>query len=261
MTRVLDSDLLGYIAERGLKAGDRLPPLEELSAELKLSTGKLREQLEVARTMGLVEVKPRTGIRVAEFSFFPAIRFSLLFALARDHKLFDAFSELRNNVEFAFFHQAVSLLTDEEIGLLRDLVERAWDKLEGNPVRIPQQEHRDLHLTIFRRLDNPFVKGVLEAYWDAYEAEGLSVFNDYDYLREVWTYHEGIVQGIASGDVDEAYRLLVQHTKLLQHRPKARNARHRTPVNHANHTNHNGSNGEAAAPENKARDRVRQNAK
>jgi DNA-binding FadR family transcriptional regulator len=93
MTRVLDSELLGYIVEHGLKAGDRLPPIEELSGELKLGTGKLREQLEVARTLGLVEVKPRTGIRVSEFSFFPAIRFSLLYALACDHKLFDAFSQ------------------------------------------------------------------------------------------------------------------------------------------------------------------------
>jgi DNA-binding FadR family transcriptional regulator len=253
MTRVLESDLLGYIVEHDLKAGDRLPPLEELSAELKLSTGKLREQLEVARSLGLVEVKPRIGIRVTEFSFFPAIRFSLLYGLARDHKLFDAFGDLRNHVEFAFFHEAVSLLTDEEIRLLQDLVERAWDKLEGNPVRIPQQEHRDLHLTIFRRLDNPFVKGVLEAYWDAYEAEGLSVFADYDYLREVWTYHDGIVQGIASGDVDEAYRLLVQHTKLLQRRPKARSARHRN-ISH-------GPNGPGIGSENKEADRVRHNTK
>jgi DNA-binding FadR family transcriptional regulator len=215
------------IAERGLQAGDRLPSLEELSAELKISTGKLREQLEVARALGIVEVKPRTGIRIAEFSFAPAIRFSLLYALSKDHKLFDAFSELRNHVEFAFFHEAVSLLTSEDRAHLRELIERAWAKLEGQPIRIPHPEHRDLHLTIYRRLNNPFVKGLLEAYWDAYEAEGLSVFSDYDYLHEVWGYHEGIVQAIIAGDVDEAYRLLVQHTKLLQKRPKARTSKSR----------------------------------
>jgi DNA-binding FadR family transcriptional regulator len=140
------------------------------------------------------------------------------------------------------------LLVDEDIRALRDLIERAWNKLEGNPIRIPQQEHRELHLTIFRRLDNPFVKGVLEAYWDAYEAEGLSVFAEYDYLREVWSYHEGIVQAIVAGDVDEAYRLLVQHTKLLQRRPKARNARQRI-------------NGIVGGSEGKEHERSRQNTK
>lgn len=225
--RIQDSDLLNYIVERGLQPGQQLPALDKLSSELKISTGKLREQLEAARAMGLVEVKPKTGIRVSEFNFLPAIRFSLLYALAHDRKLFDAFSELRNHVEFAFFHEAVSLLHDDDCTHLKALIERAWVKLEDHPVRIPHVEHRDLHLSIYRRLNNPFVKGLLEAYWDAYEAEGFSVFSDYDYLHEVWTYHEGIVNAIIAGDVDEAYRLLVQHTKLLQKRQKARVARNR----------------------------------
>ncbi len=227
MLRGIESDLLGYIVARGLKEGDRLPPLEELSAELQISIGKLREQLEVARALGLVEVKPRTGIRVSPFSFLPAVRFSLLYAMAQNRKLFDAFSELRNHIEFAFFHEAVALLKNEDTAYLKLLIERAFAKLEEHPPRIPHEEHRELHLTIYRRLDNPFVKGLLEAYWDGYEAEGLSVFSDYDYLHEVWTYHEGIVNAIVAGDLDEAYRLLVQHTKLLQKRPKTRALRSR----------------------------------
>ncbi|MCS7054719.1 MAG: FCD domain-containing protein [Thermoflexales bacterium] len=227
MLRGIESDLLEYIIENGLRTGDRLPPLEELSAELQISIGKLREQLEVARALGFVEVKPRTGIRVSPFSFLPAVRFSLLYALAQDRKLFDAFSDLRNHVEFAFFREAVALLTDEDLDHLQSLVERAFAKLEDHPPRIPHDEHRELHLTIYRRLDNPFVKGLLEAYWDAYEAEGLSVFSDYDYLHEVWTYHERIVNAIVGGDVNEAYALLVQHTKLLQKRPQARTTRGR----------------------------------
>ena len=46
-----------------------------------------------------------------------------------------------------------------------------------------------------------FVKGLLEAYWEAYEAVGLSLFSDYYYLREVWTYHQGIVDAILAGDL------------------------------------------------------------
>ncbi len=143
---------------------------------------------------------------------------------------------MRNHVEFAFFHEAVGLLTDEDCTHLRNLIEQAWAKLEGNPTRIPHPEHRDLHLTIYKRLNNPFVKGLLEAYWDAYESEGFSVFADYDYLHEVWTFHEGIVTAIVDGDIDEAYRLLVQHTKLLQRRPKSRQVRQRTLAQLPNHT-------------------------
>jgi DNA-binding FadR family transcriptional regulator len=218
-----DSDLLDYIAERSSTfENGKLKPLDQLSSELGISTGKLREQLEVARALGIVEVKPKTGIRLTQYNFAPAVRFSLLYALSQDHTLFEMFSDLRNHVEFGFFHEAVAKLTPEDHAQLRALVQQAWGKLEVQPIRIPHAEHRALHLTIFQRLNNPFVRGLLEAYWDAYEAEGYNVVSDYAYLQEVWQHHEGIVNAIISGDQDEAYRLLVQHTKLIQRIPSIR---------------------------------------
>jgi len=214
----LESDFIEYMLANGFRPGDRLRPLEEISGELKISMGKLREQLEVARCLGLVEVRPRTGIRVAEYSFLPAVRFSLLYAVASDRSQFEAFGQLRTHIEAAFWHEAVALLTPDDHAHLGRLVEQAWAKLRGQPIEIPHAEHRDLHLTIFRRLDNPFVKGLLEAYWEAYEAVGLSVYSDYQYLREVWTYHEQIVNAIRAGETATGYRLLVEHTSLLRHR-------------------------------------------
>ncbi|MCX6019226.1 MAG: FCD domain-containing protein [Chloroflexi bacterium] len=225
------SELLNFIFDNAHALPDgKLPSLDVLSVQLRISTGKLREQLEVARVLGIVEVRPRTGIRLTEYAFAPAVRFSLLYALSLDHNLFDSFSALRNHVEFAFFHEAVAKLTADDYAHLKMLVQRAWDKLENDTVRIPHAEHRDLHLTIFSRLNNPFVRGLLEAYWDAYEAEGLSVFSDYDYLHEVWQYHDGIVNAIVMGSHDEAYRLLVQHTRLIQRIPKSRSMRPRNSV-------------------------------
>jgi DNA-binding FadR family transcriptional regulator len=224
MLERLNSDLLRYIVASRKRPGEFLPSLEVLSKELGISPGKLREQLEVARTLGLVEVRPRTGIRLAEYSFLPAVRFSVMYALAGEPALFDAFGQLRSQVEASFWHEAVALLTPADLTHLRDLMALAWAKLDGQPIQIPHAEHRALHLTIFRRLDNPFVKGLLEAYWEAYEAVGLSLFSDYYYLREVWTYHQGIVDALIAGDLDEGHRLLVLHTSLLRHREASRTA-------------------------------------
>lgn len=214
----LDSELLRYIATHDFKPGDRLPALEELSAELKLSIGKLREQLEAARGLGLVEVRPRTGIRLAEYSFLPAVRASLMYALATRQAEFETFSVLRTHLESSFWHEAVTLLTPQDHAHLRTLVNQAWAKLNGRPAQIPHTEHRDLHLAIFSRLANPFVKGLLEAYWEAYEAVGLNVYSDYQYLCDVWQYHDQIVTAIETGEFEHGYRLLVEHTMLLRHR-------------------------------------------
>ena len=58
-----NSDLVQYLVDEGISPGERLPALTELSDELELSVGKLREQLEVARQLGFVSVRPRLGTR------------------------------------------------------------------------------------------------------------------------------------------------------------------------------------------------------
>ena len=214
----IDSEFLRYLLADGHLPGERLPSLSDLSAKTGMSMGKLREQFEIARVLGLVAASPRRGITRTGYSFLPAVRLSLLTALAIDSSYFEAFSSLRVHLEAAYWEEAVSSLTDEEFVLLRALVAAAWQKLSEPRIQIPYQEHRELHLTIYRRLGNPFVMGLLEAYWDAYEAVELNTYADYSYLQEVWRYHERIVEAICKGEVVEGRRLLIEHMQLLSAR-------------------------------------------
>ena len=59
------SEFLRYLASHEETKGS-LPTLNDLSRELGISVAGLREQLEVARALGLVEVRPRTGTRRLE---------------------------------------------------------------------------------------------------------------------------------------------------------------------------------------------------
>ena len=213
------SEFLRYLAVHE-EAENKLPSLSDLSRELGLSVASLREQLEVARALGLVEVRPRLGTRRRTYSFTPAVRQSLRYALALNDEHFRKYSELRNHVEFAFWYEAVEKLTGEDKAELRAIVARAWEKLRRAQIQVPHEEHRNLHLLVYSRLENPFVTGILEAYWDAYESVGLNVFaGGYDYLQEVWQYHEQMVEGICNGDFEAGYEALVKHTDLLHHRP------------------------------------------
>ena len=208
------SEFLQYLASHE-QAEQSLPALTALSQELGVSVASLREQLEVARALGLVEVRPRTGIRRPPYSFSPAVRQSLQYALALDKNNFIAFADLRRHVETAYWHEAVQVLTPEDHNALKVLVARAWEKLRGAPIEIPHLEHRELHLTIYHRLNNPFVSGLLQAYWDAYETVGLNVFTDYHYLTEVWTYHQKMVDAICENEVEAGYTALTEHSDLI----------------------------------------------
>jgi DNA-binding FadR family transcriptional regulator len=212
------SEFLRYLATHE-EVDHGLPSLKNLSVELGVSLASLREQLEVARALGLVEVKPRLGTRRRTYSFTPAIRQSLGYALALDDEHFRKYAELRIHVESAFWSKAVQKLTDEDKRELQALVARAWGKLRGSPIQVPHEEHRNLHLQIYSRLENPFVTGILEAYWEAYEAVGLNVFaGSYEYLQEVWQYHQKMVEAICDGNFEAGYEALVAHTDLLYHR-------------------------------------------
>jgi len=214
------SEFLRYLAAHR-EAESGLPTLSELSRELNVSVASLREQLEVARALGLIEVKPgRGGTRRRVYSFTPAIRQSLGYALALNDDHFRKYSELRNHVEAAFWYEAVEKLTQEDKQELQSLVKRSTEKLDRTPIQVPHEEHRKFHLLIYSRLENPFVTGILEAYWDAYESVGLNVFaGGYEYLKEVWRYHESMVAAICSGDYKAGYEALIAHTDLLYQRP------------------------------------------
>ncbi len=213
------SEFMRYLASHP-EAEEGLPSLNELSRELGISVAGLREHLEVARALGLVEVRPRRGTRRRPFAFAPALNQTLSYALALDHAHFHEFAELRNHVEAAYWDEAVCRLNDEDKLALQGLILSAQEKLHHNPVQVPHEEHRRLHLMIYSRLDNPFVTGILEAYWDSYEAVGLNMYaGGIDYLHEVWQYHARMVECICNGDYAAGREALVKHVDLLAQRP------------------------------------------
>lgn len=218
MSLQVQSEFLRYLADLDGKPDHRLPTIRELARHLGISSSKLREQLEVARMMGLVEVRPKIGIRTLEYSFLPCLRASLGFALMIDPTYFELLGGMRDHLEAAYWHEAVQLLRTEDKQNLQSLIERAWRMLQGNPIQIPHQEHRDLHLTIYSRLNNPLVTDILEAYWDAYETVGLNVYSDYKYLERVWSFHQEMVEAVVADDYDAGYLALVEHIGMLHHR-------------------------------------------
>ncbi|NMC15003.1 MAG: FadR family transcriptional regulator [Chloroflexi bacterium] len=212
-------ELLNYLISTSKSEvnSNHIPSLKELSQQLEVSIALLREQLEVAKAFGFVDVRPRTGIKRLPYSFLPAVRQSLFYAIEIDRKKFQYFSDLRNHVEAAYWYEAAASMTKEDIDELRGLVESAWKKLRNPQIQIPHQEHRSLHLSIYKRLDNPFVQGILEAYWEAYESVGLQDYAGFDYLEKVWNYHQRMVELISSGDFYEGYRVLVEHSNMIHH--------------------------------------------
>ena len=212
---------LKYLSSRKDEDGFRLPSLSELSKTTQTSIPSLREQLEVARAFGFVEVRPKTGIRKNKYRFAPAVAASLAYSIEETPAIFDSYADLRKHIEAAYFVEAASLLTEEDINGLMRLVEVAKIKLASVPIEIPYVEHRELHLLMYSRLNNPFVTGLLEAYWQIYEDVGLSRYTELSYHQRVWNYHEKIVESIRQGEFSNSKKALLEHMILIEQRPKS----------------------------------------
>ena len=209
------SELLKYFSDKSTKGDIQLPSLPALSKKLKISIASLREQLEVARVLGFVDVKPRTGIRLLPYSFTPSLLLSMSYALSISNNFFDQFRDLRNHLEFAYFLESVGRLSKNEIERLVRIVDNAERKIISVPPQLPHLEHREFHALLFSKVENVFAQSIFEVYWDVYEFQGFAVINDVDYLNRVWHYHHLVLQGIQSGNFNHAMDVFLQHKELM----------------------------------------------
>jgi DNA-binding FadR family transcriptional regulator len=220
---MLPYDVLQYIVQEGLQTSDtgeliKLPAIGDLAKELHVSRGKLREEMIAAQAYGAVEMRPGDGTYVRPFDFYAPIRTLVLYSIAGDRGNFDRFYRLRARLEIGFWEEAARALTPQDHKVLYSILDRAQSKLEGEQVEIPHEEHRQLHLHIFGRLDNPFVQGLLQAYWDAYEAVGLHRYFDLSYFERMWSWHREMVDALSTGEDERGREVLIRHFTLIEDR-------------------------------------------
>lgn len=213
------SSLLDYLAEAH-RAQAPIPSIAELSHVLGISVASVREQLEVARTLGFVDVKTKVGIQKREFSFDQLLETGLRYGSKIQPGLADAFRDLRKHIEISYWYEAVPLLTSQNRDALQRIVSRALERISKKPPQIPGKEHQEFHMTIFSHLENPVAKSVLETFWKFNEEAERNLQADRFYLENVWNYHQRITDAIAARDYDLGYRWLVEHMDLVKQRKK-----------------------------------------
>lgn len=210
--------LLQFIIRRIKEGRDDLPPIQELSELLEMSVPTLREQLEALKMLGLLDARPRHGLHIREIDGSAGLQQMALITVSLDMKYFYQFSELRERTEQAWFMNAVERLEKDDVEQLEQYVTNALAKLHGNPIQIPYREHKELHLSIYQRLDNVFVMSILNTYWTLYEAVGMNLYTDLEYQTIVWKYHSDIIDAIKKKNYQNGLMLLSSHFQLLYKR-------------------------------------------
>lgn len=212
--------LLSYLAATA-REGKSIPSIAELGKDLGLSNSAVREQLEVARQLQLVEIKTKTGIQVSNFSITPAICLASKYGIEVNPELIWDLLSVRQHLELCYWQEAVVSLSKEDVNHLGKIVESALVKINRRPIVVPVDEHRNFHLSIYRPLKNAFLIGILEAYWELFHESEIRFYSDQESLEAVWDYHKKIYQAIASKQYQVGYQALITHFDIVRTNSKA----------------------------------------
>ena len=203
------------IKQGDLKPGDPLLSERELCERFNVSRTSVRKALAILSGMGLIEVTPRSGARVAQASSQQAID-SLSQMIARNRYQAVQLYEVRRLIEVQAARLAAVRRDEADVIKLRELHNLIKDSLQ-NPEALHQADMR-LHIGIAESTKNPFfaeLMGVLiAAYMEIFNvvwAPWGSAEEEQALFAHYFQQHGMIVEAIADKDPEAAATYMTQH--------------------------------------------------
>ena len=219
---VLNS-IWALVQQRGLKVGDQLPSIRELSDRLEVKRTAIRDALLKAESLGIVKVMPRAGAflktPVPNSSEAPALIEappSHMFGqalLGDEHNLFHLLDS-RRLIEVELAGRAA------EHRRLEDLlpVRRALEALLRLPLDAPRSDYVDcdirFHIEIVRPSGNQVLFGVQRTLMELLRPHLNDVHQDLQRRATTDRSHVAIYEALVAGDSERARREMRQHLSL-----------------------------------------------
>lgn len=207
--------LHGFIAERRLVPGDRLPSEHELVRALDVSRSALREALRSLEALGVIEARHGTGRFLNGFSL-DTVGASLGYLLVLDIARSGELLEIRRALEVAFLPGAAAHLLPEDLNALRGIVATMRAKRDLGQETVAEESR--FHATLFGRVDNDLLKELLALFWDLMGRVHASGLLPPSRAREMPDMHGQIVELIAAGSIEPAVAVLHAHFEDLAER-------------------------------------------
>lgn len=187
-------DILLAAIERGdLLPGERLQETR-LAEQFGLSRTPIREALHRLETLGLAEPGPKRGLIVASISYE---RLRQLFAV-------------REGLEKLAMQLAVSAASDEELALLRSMVETEQTLTDSKALH---DHNRLFHRQIYRSAHNPYLNEMLDNLRIHLSLLRGTTYELSDRTEEAKREHQAIVDALSRRDSAAAQEAACEHIR------------------------------------------------
>jgi len=206
-------EVISLVEEEGFSAGEKIPSEKELMEYLDFGRSTIREALHALVAIGVLESRPGKGYFVRQYHKIPLYSNEFLSRIMDDDSFFDLM-ESRKIVERSIFMIAAERATDEDIENIESSLARLKEALEADRDNITNLT-TDVHFAIARATHNQILVGLLEQLSPiiAEKIEGTSIPPQEDY-----DIHRQLVEGIKSGDPDQAEDAILKHLERMKER-------------------------------------------
>ena len=219
--RRIAGEIQEMIRRDSIPPGGRLPTEHTLARRFHVSRPIVREAIQGLKALGVVESRPKTGLRVLPFD--PTAHFDQIIPRIRTNEEREELYELRCLLEPAILRLAAQRATPAGLDRLERLLRPPLSK--GRQA-ISQGLARDVafHEELWRIAGNRFVlsfRGLLLQYFADLERP-LGRRPTGALMRKTNNQHLAIVRALRAGDVDRALRELARNLETF--RPDGRTA-------------------------------------
>jgi GntR family transcriptional repressor for pyruvate dehydrogenase complex len=205
-----------YMVSSGkLKPAEKLPSEREMSSTLGVSRQSIREALNRAETMGLIEVRQGEGSFVLS-SVRESLKSPLALLLAEQAERVFEFLEIRKLIEGWCAEKAATEADEEDLGKIEAILnkmkgiqpgDRTWEKMD-----------MEFHFSVVAATHHVIAMHIMEALKVSFD----SFFDFRQFLKKIdnkelmWQHHYEVYEAISNRDAPLAKRKIIRHLNFIE---------------------------------------------
>ena len=208
-----------WIAENGLRAGDRLPPERELATRLGVSRATLSQALVALEVVGVVAVRHGDGTVLTDKAGSARIKDAIRAHADRMPEVIEA----RDALETKLAALAAERRTDADIAAITAALDEMARDIESGGRGVHADEH--FHGAVTAAAYSPLLASMMATLRELIVETRIESLSQPGRPRDSLAGHQKIADAIIAGDPNAAYQamhehvLMVSDVALLRERP------------------------------------------
>lgn len=214
-TQIVREYIKNHIIDYHLSSGDPLPPETQISRDLAISRGSVREAVKALESLGIIDVRHGEGLFVRDTNLDPLLEV-FTFGSYFDPSLLAELLEIRIWLETAVIGDVVKRTSDSHLKEIA-LGLNEWERdLKKGVLRA--KDDQQFHRSLYKILENQTLLRLLDIFWTVFENITIEDICRDPTPMETWEEHRVIFEAVSNRDKKGARKAILKSNSHVMER-------------------------------------------